>query len=219
MAIAFNAASSTGDGAVTLLSQSHTAAGSDRCVIIGIHAEGGVSISSLAYGAQTPTLIGSHSNTETHLYRLVAPNTGAQTVTVNFSGSSSRCAMGILSYTGVDQVTPVGTMVQSDTSTDTVSVDATSAAGQLVVDFAMMAGGSISVGPDQTARIDLDDWASVNRSLGMSDQAGAATVTMSWTAGGVTDGFILAVPLIAAAGAGGGQAARSSSFLRLLLNN
>lgn len=219
MAIAFNAATSTSNGGVTSLSQSHTAAGSDRCIIIGVHAEGGVSISSIAYGAQTPTLIGAHSNGETRLYRLVAPSTGSQTVAVNFSGSSSRCAMGILSYTGVDQTTPVGSMVEGTTTTDTVSVDATSATGQLVVDFAIFAEATIAVGPDQTARIDLDDFSSVFRSLGMSDQAGASTVTMSWTTGSATDGAILAVPLIAAAGSAGGQAPRSSAFLRMLMNN
>lgn len=219
MAIAFNAATSTSNGGVTSLSQNHTAAGSDRCIIIGVYAEGGVSITSIAYGAQTPTLVGSHSGGSSHLYRLVAPNTGAQSVSVNFSGSSARCAMGILSYTGVDQTTPVGSLVEGTTSTDTVSVDATSAIGQLVVDFAIFAGATIVVGPDQTARIDLDDFSGTFRSLGMSEQAGASTVTMSWTTGATTDGSILAVPLIAAAGGAGGQAPRSSAFLRMLMNN
>jgi hypothetical protein len=218
MAIAFNAASNAVDGGVTLLSQSHAAAGSDRLVLIGIHAEGGVTISSISYGAQSPTLIGTHPNGETHQYRLVAPNTGSQTVTANFSGSSGRCGMGILSYTGVDQTTPVGTLVSATTATDTLSVDATSAVGQLVVDFAIFAQITIAVGPDQTARIDLDDFVSTGRSMGMSEQAGASTVTMSWTTSPASDGFILAVPLVAAS-AGSGQAPRSSSFLRSLFNN
>lgn len=219
MAIAFNAATSTSNGGVTSLSQNHTAAGSDRCAIIGVYAEGGVSITSIAYGAQTPTLIGAHSGGASRLYRLVAPNTGAQSVSVNFSGSSGRCALAILSYTGVDQTTPVGSLVEGSTSTDTVSVDATSATGQLVVDLAVFAQSTIVVGPDQTARIDLDDFSGTFRSLGMSEQAGASTVTMSWTTGASAAGSILAVPLISAAGSAGGQAPRSSAFMRMLMNN
>lgn len=90
MAIAFDAVSTPAhNGGVTSLSTSHTASGTDRIVLIGVYHEA-TTVSSISYGAQTPTLIRDHSSADMSLYRLVAPSTGAQTITVNFAGSSTR---------------------------------------------------------------------------------------------------------------------------------
>lgn len=199
MAIVFDAAASdTGSGG-NQLTTSHTSTGSDRYVLIGVWAEGGVSISSISYGAQTPSLLHAHSVGAGWLYGLSAPNTGGQTVTVNLSGTSTRAAMGIVSYTGVSGA---GTAVESEVSGGSpLTVNVSSAAGQMVVDFAVFALDAMTVGAGQTSRVELDDFESTFRSLGMSDEPGASTTTMSWTSAGA-DGWTIAVPLTAAAGGG-----------------
>lgn len=177
----------------------HTSTGADRFALLGIYTEGGVSIVTITYGAQTPTLIHSHSKGGFWLYGLDDPATGGQTVTVTFSGAPSRCAVGILSYTGVGTT---GTAAEATVDATTLSVDVASAAGQLVVDVALFSEATIVVGASQTARIDLDNFESTFRSFGMSEEAGATTTTMSWTTGASTDGWSIGVSLTAAGGGG-----------------
>lgn len=198
MAIVFDAAASdTGSGG-TQATTTHTASGSDRYVLIGVWAEGGVSISSISYGAQTPSLLHAHSVGAGWLYGLDDPATGGQTVTVNVSASSARFAIGIISYTGVSSA---GTPVEGEVSGGSpLTVNVSSAAGQMVVDFAVKAIDAFTVGASQTARIEIDDFDSTFRCLGMSEEAGAATTTMSWTSAGA-DGWTIAVALTEAAGA------------------
>lgn len=198
MAIVFDAAASdTGSGG-SQLTVAHTSTGSDRYVLIGVWAEGGVSISSIAYGAQTPSLLHAHSVGAGWLYGLAAPNTGGQTVTVNLSGTSTRAAMGIVSYTGVSSA---GTPVEGEVAGGSpLTVNVSSAAGQMVVDFAVYALDAMTVGAGQTSRVEIDDFESTFRCLGMSEEAGAATTTMSWTSAGA-DGWTIAVSLTEAAGA------------------
>ncbi len=203
MAIVFDAASSTSNGGVTSLSLSHTATGSDRVVLFGVYHEA-TTVSALTYGGvQSASLIRDHSAADMSLYQLVAPATGAQTVQLNFAGTSSRCALLVVSYTGVDQTTPFATDVEATTATTTLTVNATSDTGQLVVDLAAYGENNITVDAGQTARIELDDFTGVNRSIGMSEKAGAATTSMTWTCSIAGDGFIIAVPLLPSSGGAG----------------
>lgn len=203
MSITFDAAASTSNGGVTGLSTSHTSSGSNRGVLIGIHAEGGVTISSLTYGAATPTLVDSTANGIGHVYFLAAPTTGGQTVSVNFSASSSRCAMGIVSYNG--SVGALSVAAFENPAENAAGPDATatisSATGQLVVDMATCVGTVWAAGAGQTERVSLDDFSATFRSFGMSEEAGASSVTMSWTGTGAEFTNIIAVAIQEAAGA------------------
>lgn len=202
MAITFDAAANTHNGGVTGLSTSHTSSGSNRGVLIGIHAEGGVTISSLTYGAQTPTLVDSTANGVGHMYFLAAPATGGQTVSVTFSGSSSRCAMGIVSYNGSTGALSVAGFENpaEDEFGPNASATISSATGQLVVDMATCVGTVWAAGAGQTERVSLDDFSGTFRSFGMSEEAGASSVTMSWTGTGAEFCNIIAVALQEAAG-------------------
>lgn len=128
-----------------------------------------------------------------------------QTVDVDFAGTSSRCALVIVTYTGVHRTAPLGADVEDIVeSGTTVDVDVTSAAGQLVVDLAVFAEQTIVPDASQTVRIDLDDFESAFRSLGMSEKTGASTVTMSWTTWQrPLTALIIAVPLLPVAEQGG----------------
>lgn len=229
MAIAFDATSNNSADTQNL-TVSHTATGSDRFALIGVM-NSGTAPSSVTYGGSACTLILTEGRL--HLYRITAPATGAQNVTAN-QGSVQNTIIGVVTYAGVDQTTPIGTAV-SNTNTEqtSISVDASSSTGNLVVDFSYLVAGSMSVGASQTARINLPTGGAPPTghdvgflTVGMSEEAGAASVTMSWsTTETFGDNYIIAVPLIAAAGGGGGgpnvTEARKfgpQGFLRTIVN-
>ena len=129
----------------------------------------------------TATFIGEALDTAANsfLYHIVAPATGLAktirfTAAVEFLGVPS-----VRLYTGVPSGTPVGTFAGATGDSDTPSVNVTSATNELVVD-AGAGDRSMAAAPGagQTERYDLEPrrlhaWG--------SDEAGAASVTMSHT--------------------------------------
>jgi hypothetical protein len=107
----------------------------------------------------------------------------------------------VSTYSGVDQTTPVGTAVTAQSAgvgTTTATVNASSAASELVVDgMITRQGQTITAGANQTDRGNVTD--SANWVAGISEEAGAGTVTMSWTLGSDNLWAIVAVPLKPAA--------------------
>jgi hypothetical protein len=216
MAVAYNAASqASGDSAGP--SVSHTAAGSDRFVLIGVGIGNSSTISAISYGAQTPTLIS--ANGAISLYRLTAPNTGAQTVSVTLSATAPY-ALGVISFTGVDQTTPVGTHATATNDGQTsISTSVSSAADRMVADLAFMVFNIMAADGTQTERVSVDSIDGGFISAGMSTKPGSASVTMTWTATSTFgDNYITVVPINAAAGAGGGVP-KLQSFQRMMANN
>lgn len=211
MAIAYNAASSTSQAAGdSLLSVSHTAAGSDRVVLIGVYVEGST-FTTCSYGAQTPTAVLTSADSSLRVYRLIAPNTGAQTVTINYAGAASRSALGVLSYTGVDQTTPINDSDLAFNEASPISVTLSSAAGELVVDFAAITGAAAAADGSQTERISLDSFSSEFRCFGASEKAGGASVTMQWTDADALYNNLIAVAL--------NPAGAATSILRQMMMN
>lgn len=221
MSITFDAAASVQNGGGSSLSVSHTSSGSNRGVLIGIHAEGGVTISSLTYGAQTPTLVDSTANGIGHMYFLADPATGGQTVTATLSGTSARCAMGIVSYNGSTGALSVAGFENpaEDEFGPNASAVISSATGQMVIDMATCVGTVWAAGAGQTERVSLDDYGGSFRCLGMSEEAGASSVTMSWTGTGAEFTNIIAVALQEAAGGGSSIAAIRRYFSMMRANN
>lgn len=188
----------------TGVSVSHTASGTNRCALIGVYQGADHAITAISYGAQTPTLIGAENRLS--LYGLVAPATGAQTVSVT-SDTSEGIMIGVVSYTDCAQASTFGTPVTATTS-ETTSISATgvgSATGALVVDAAVMISLAMAADVSQTERISRDDPGEGFWSFGMSEKAGSASVTMTWsTAGSVGDNEIVAVSIAAAGGGASG---------------
>jgi hypothetical protein len=196
------------DAGTTTLSTSITTSGATDAVCIGVVGEGQTSNPTVTFAAQTPTLLARNDEFEPSvwLYYVLPSGTGSQAINVTFAASCGRCALGAVAYDGVDQSTPVGTAVVGATSSTTTHEAVVSAAtNDLVCDVAYVGTDNITVGAGQTVRYDEDDFLSVFRSFGMSDEPGAASVTMSWTTSGATDGTVIAVPLKASAGGGGGS--------------
>lgn len=204
MAIAFDAVSNLNGAPSSSLSWSHTCTGADRILIVGIAQRNGRSVTAITYNGVAMTLIGTSGDTFTtiSMYYLLAPATGANTISITFSSSDSDNNGMAVSYTGVHQTTPLGTFVSASnpgSGSTTPSVTASSASGELVVDTVSVqssATQSITVGSGQTQRNNVIGGATSSEVVGgMSEEAGAASVVMSWTAASSARWNIGAVPL------------------------
>ncbi|MFO0773701.1 MAG: hypothetical protein U0172_03435 [Nitrospiraceae bacterium] len=192
--VAFDAATtvseSGGDGVLTT---THTAGGADRAVFVGagVFAASPLGMSSVTYGGVGLTQLWSIDFAAAAYlnagYQMVAPTTGAQTVTATAASSAPlEQGMGIMSLTGVNQANPVGTAVTTTGNGTSPSLTvATPAADSLVVDAVVIGGLLASAGADQTERY------AINGSPFMfqqgSTQSGASGGVMSWSAAVAVD--------------------------------
>lgn len=115
-------------------------------------------------------------------YYLAGIPTGAQTVIASFAGTADRSALAVISMTGVDQTTPVGTPATSTTTTNTPSVTVGSVGSEdLLCDIVHGAGFSpiSTAGANQTERTQEAFLSSVHAAT--STQSGADGGVMSWT--------------------------------------
>lgn len=222
MAIALDAASSTSAMSANPVIFSHTVSGADRFLIVGASWANGssVTVTGVTYDSVAMTLIDEESNLDSFgsplgasLWGLIGPNTGTHDVSITFdSGGPAPALCGASSWTGVHQTTPLGTAAKATGDGTTPTVNVTSAANEVVVDVMVGYLSSGTPGTGQTADWNLD---SLSVTGAGSHEAGAGTVTMSWTiGGGFTDNWrIVAVPLKPAA------AAATTSFPHSFQNN
>jgi|GEM_PF-2380773 len=166
---------------------SHTVTGSNTILFVGI--------ASNAASQKYPTLVTYNSVAMTsvatstnggltvNLFYLVAPTGGANTVSVTLSGTANAVICGASSYTGVDQTTPLGTAATATGTSVTPSVNVTSATNELVVDvMAATVISTPSADASQTSRYaTFVSAGSKSTGSGSSDEAGASSVTMSWS--------------------------------------
>lgn len=182
---------STSAGNVASLSWTHTASGSHRLVVVGLSwGLGGATVTSATYGGVAMTEIGTRNNTTKNirasLYMLVAPPTGAQVVVVTFSGGVGDHAFGgSVSFTGVDQTTPVGPFASSVGGGPAIATTLASGSNEVVIDAVASDSNpsGLNIGAGQTSM-----W-TIHSSLwgAASVKPGATSVTMSWTETGSSD--------------------------------
>ncbi len=203
LAIAVDASNSskTTGSSVTI---SHNTSGSDRLMLVSVSANpaaGGMPVSSVTYNGTALTLVGSHQEQDkarVEIYKLVAPDLGAHDVVATFAGNvPDGATVGVMTFTGVDQGTPLGTFASAGGTSATASVNVSSSAGELVFDTLsskQLGGISALAGQTEYWNDSIGDG-----SGGGSTEAGAASVTMSWSNPG--DAWAIgAVPIKAAAG-------------------
>ncbi len=152
-------------------------------MLVGIDWRNATVASTVTYGPQSLTLVGIQdgpAQARIEIWRLVNPATGTATVTVhgNPADSGANIVVGVTTWTGVDQTTPLGPFASANGMSTTATVDVTSAAGELVHDTVSANIMSLAVGAGQTQRWNL----SPQHTGGGSTEPGAATVTMSWVA-------------------------------------
>jgi hypothetical protein len=125
---------------------------------------------------------------EIWIYKLVAPAPGTLTLRVTFAAAADS-AVGVTSFTGVNQTTPLGTCVVASGDPTPATVTVTSAAGELVFDTV---ASDENVTKDASQSLLWDITTPVHG--GGSTKAGASSVTMRWT-GGSTSWAIGAVSI------------------------
>lgn len=181
-AAAFDAAASAGFGFVSSWSWSHTSAGADRVLYVMLSQVTDRTVSAITYGGQAMTEIKTALQTSRYrLFRLLAPPTGANSVSITFA-ASTRGVGGSVSLTGVDQSTPNDTIVEE--LVGDASIVVASATNDMVIDFisANSVVGAYAAGPGQTLHYDTEDGGGFEEQAS-SREAGAASVTMSYTGG------------------------------------
>ncbi len=170
------------------LTWSHTVgAGRDRVLIVGVSNHANTQVNSVTYSGTPLTLIatrpGGGNNTRASLFLLVAPPPGTANVVVTLFGPEDVVG-GAVSFTGVDQGTPVGGFASGRGTGTLASVTVASAPDEVVVDTVAARGNApaITVGAGQAQLWDLGTGTGGSDIIGGgSTEPGAASVTMSWT--------------------------------------
>lgn len=115
-------------------------------------------------------------------YYLVAPDTGTNDVVFTWNGLADYTGAGAIVVNGVDQSDPLDTAATANGISAAPSVNVTSAVGDLVVDI-VFAEEHTEVNSDASQTEQWTQRTEAFSSTGMSTEAGAASVTMSWVSG------------------------------------
>jgi uncharacterized repeat protein (TIGR01451 family) len=187
---------------VTSLTFAHTVgSGPNRILIVAISLNHpNVTATGITYAGKALTNIGAEvgSQNRTEMWYLVAPPSGTADVIINMS-AAKRVVGTAISFTGVNQTTPLGTFVGATAQSTAASVTVTSAPGDLVLDTVTASGdaNTMTVNASQAQK-----WNTVSGTGGASDalsggstEPGAASVVMSWTLGASKPWSIGAVSL------------------------
>ena len=187
MAIAFDAASSSNGQNVSSVTWSHTCTGSNRFLFVGVGLDYWTTtgVSTVTYNAVSCTekweVQGGSANRINGGWYKTAPATGANNIVVTLDNSPDDIFVGGMSFTGVDQTTPMDTEASTyENWGSSVSVDVSSAVNDWVIDNVHVTGNYvITEGAGQTNRWEQEQVS--GQSAGGSTEAGATTVTMSWS--------------------------------------
>lgn len=191
------------------VSFSHTvSSGDDRLLVVctAYRDASGNGATSVTWGGTALTELGSVYFAGGHdpivqIWYLVAPSSGTNTVEITFSTAKDDTDAIALDFTGVDQASPWGTVATNSgaATNPTITVDVSSAAGELVVDNAAGRDSlTFTVGAGQTEHANQNPGDQLQQ--GVSTEPGAATTTMSWsTSGDFSRWVTIAAPIKPAA--------------------
>lgn len=194
----FSSAGGTHDAGVGSLTWSHTIASeSDRILLVGTMASetepaGTNHVASVTYNGVALTRLLRHSQAsslqEGDLWYLVNPDTGTHNVVATHDVSPSDFAAVSVGYRNVHQTTPFGNTGTTGGTSGPMTQNVSSSSDELVIDvLAFSVTNGVTVGSGQTQRgqqVEGTLWGSA-----MSEEAGAATVTMSWSPVGTIVGW------------------------------
>jgi len=164
------------------LSQSYTHPSglSDDVLYVGVMTTGGKTCSNVTYNGVPLSLMTSRIPSAgmpyNYVYYTTTPATGNNTLVVNLQASDNMAVIA-LSLSGVYNATPHN-FTSIDGKSSTISHVISSATGAMVFDFAgNVASGAMTVGAGQTQICQQD---TAGYYCGISNESGAASVTMSW---------------------------------------
>ena len=183
-------ATSTAQTSASSVTVSHTTSGSDRLMLVGIStvdAAGAPAPSSVTYNGTALTLVGSrvngNNNVRVDIYQLVAPDLGTHDLVVNFASAPDAATVGVQTYTGVNQTTPLGTFASQQGNNNSASATVTSAGDELVFGAVAVDSGTnfdLLPGTGETERWDLFQTGGANGGGG-TEPGAAGSVALSWS--------------------------------------
>lgn len=182
--VAADASGGSSGGAATTASYSHTCTGSDRALYAAISLDGaGTPAATATYNSVSMTKKAEIAGQQgLSFFRLAAPATGANTVTINWTGSFVW-ASASESFTGVDQTTIDTAASTTEAATGTaVTKNVSSASGDMTIDaLSLNAGTTAGSTPDAGQSSSEQGAAAAATMCGISWEVGAATVAMGWS--------------------------------------
>jgi hypothetical protein len=170
------------------------AAGSSRLLVVGVGLETGddtKEVLSITYSDTALTFLAADervgSKGRVEAWYLVNPSTtGNNNVVVTLKGGNAqKIAIGAISFTGVDQTTPIdtGTVQTTQGKGTSGSVTVTSETDDLVMSV-IGAENTITAGDTEEWDVEMGALGASSKYGGGSTAAGAASVVMDWTIGG-----------------------------------
>jgi hypothetical protein len=202
MAIAFDTATSYTHNSGRTVTQNHTASGSDRVALVHVTVNQGASISAITYGGNAMTLAGSaRDNTGTGLltacYYYINPPTSSTTISATSTGGSSGIVISTVSYTGVDQTTPIDAVnalaVNANRTTVTGTVTVVTANAWLVHTMRLGSGGTLTSTGGSAVRTQPEvvfagagAFVDSNAAVSTGSQSVSATCSSQFVGGSVT---------------------------------
>ena len=193
------------------VTRSFTATGSERCLVVAITCRYSGQITSITFGGvaleKAADADDGGNRCAAEVWYLVNPSATTADLVVTCS-SARRIQWVAYCLTGVSQGTPVGTGATATGNDTTPTVAVSSAAGELVIDAVAALADTdlyptltLTVGAGQT-QTDQGLASSGTPAVlgGSSREAGASSVTMSWTLSTTTRWAIAAVPFKASSG-------------------
>jgi hypothetical protein len=219
---------SGGAGHGSTVSWSHTVnSGDDRIldVLLAFRGNGGTPNDlSIAFNtSEALTRIGAYNfatDVYVQVWRLSAPTvTTADVVVTQLNGATHRIVGCGLSYSEADASAPTFSTGGANPGSSP-SLDVSSATGEVVADAVAVwqetgDTATLTAGGGQTEEQNDEDVATTGVRGGMSTEAGASSVTMSWAIGSGPDEFshiAYAIKPAAAGGGGGGTAAQGNTL-------
>jgi uncharacterized repeat protein (TIGR01451 family) len=185
-----------------------TSAGANRLMLVGVSMNRATAatlemVTNVTYAGQSLTLVGSRTNTASGeavmwIYALTNPPAGSNNVVVSFDKADvDGEVIGCATFTGVNQSTPYGAFFSNTGTSTSVSLAVTSATNELVFDTVILRssdfGASGSPGANQSTL--WKTYYNARVGAGASTQAGAASVTNTWTSAASVDWAIGAVSI------------------------
>ena len=182
----------------TTLTISHTTgSGVDRHMLVAVASDTATYPSSVAFGetALTAKVAARSATGQVAFYTLVNPAASTTADVVITYAAATNIAAGVRSCSNVNQATPVGSFAAAiGTSAGPATDDVASVSGELVLDAAVVTNSVQTLTDDETQEEFNVLEGSALRCAG-SYEAGAASVTTSWSLGASCDWGIIAVSL------------------------
>ena len=208
MSIAFDAATEDKTTTATTLTYAHTCTGSDRFLYVPFTsiAKASPSVGTVSYNGvamtalHTSVLIFGGTNWYHHGYYLIAPSTGSNNVSITVTPSGGTIRSSCVSYTGVDQTSPVHTSNTGNGSGSPCNISLTTSVDAWWIMSAGNIDAPFSAGTNtDTLRAEYSGLCDISDS---GNDIAATTANAQMTFSGTREWGGIALAIIAAGGGG-----------------